>query len=322
MHVELVLPALHAGQAGARAPALELLLARGRTTEGEKNTLEGWLAGAFGLDAPLPAGALTMLAGGGDPGAATWLRADPVHLQLQRDSLALAPGDILPLSTEEAAALAARINRHFAGEFELHVAQPRRWCLRAAGGASIVAAPPLELAGKDVNANLPTGADAARWHAILNEVQMLLHEDPLNESREIPVNSLWFWGAGALPGKVAARWQSATAEDPVVLGLARLSGTRHVTPPPSANEWLERMPEDGRHLILLDGLRAARALGDLQAHAARLQAIETGWCAPLLAGLRSGRVGMVSVLVPDAGRATETTRGDLRRFWRRAKAVA
>jgi len=82
------------------------------------------------------------------------------------------------------------------------------------------------------------------------------------------------------------------------------------------------MPEDGRHLILLDGLRAARALGDLQAHAARLQAIETGWCAPLLAGLRSGRVGMVSVLVPDAGRATETTRGDLRRFWRRAKAVA
>ncbi len=326
MHVALVVPALHAGSAGERLPAIELLLARGRTSDTAKATPEDWLAQAFGLEPPLPAGALTMLACGGDPGDAAWMRADPVHLQLQRDSLALAPADILPLSTEQAAGLAARLSRHFESDFELHVAEPRRWCLRVVnekrGGASITAAPPLELAGKDVNANLPTGADAARWHATLNEVQMLLHDDPINEERAVPINSLWFWGAGTLPKKAECQWHSVTAEDPVALGLARLAGTRHATAPPSANEWLERMPEDGRHLVLLDQLRATVALGDMQAHAGRLRAIEAGWFAPLLAALKSGRAGMLSVVVPDAGRACETTRGDLRRFWRRPRPLS
>ena len=41
----------------------------------------------------------------------------------------------------------------------------------------------------------------------------------------------------------------------------------------------------------------------------------------LLDALRAGRVGMVSIHVPDAAEclAYETIRGDLRRFWRRPK---
>jgi hypothetical protein len=91
--------------------------------------------------------------------------------------------------------------------------------------------------------------------------------------------------------------------------------------PASADAFLERAPEEGRHVVVLDGLRSALAIGDADACRSRLEALEERWFAPLLAALRSGRVGMITVHVPDApnGVSFETIRGDLRRFWRRPR---
>lgn len=323
MHVEIVAPALLAAQGTSRHPALELLLARGRRTHDDPLALEGWLARAFGLGAePLPAGALTALAGGLEPGGDAWLRADPVHLRLQRDSMMLVPSAGFDLSQAEADALAESVNRHFGASFSVHVVAPACWALRARDDARLDARSPLELAGQDVNANLPSGADAARWHATLNEVQMLLHDHPVNEAREVPLNSLWFWGAGRLPAQAEGPWQSVTAGDPVALGLAKRATMRHRALPSGAGEWLERLPETGRHLVLLDALAAAAALRDGEAHAARLLAMEADWFAPMLAALTSGRIGMVTLHLPEAGLSIETVRGDLRRFWRRPRPLA
>lgn len=323
MHVEIVAPALLAAQGASRHPALELLLARGRRTHDDPLDLARWLAREFGLaEAPVPAGALTALAGGLEPGEDAWLRADPVHLRLQRDSMMLVPAAGFDVSRAEADALADAVNRHFAASFSVHVVSPAAWSLRVKGDAAIDGRSPLELAGQDVDANLPAGADAARWHATLNEVQMLLHDHPVNEAREVPLNSLWFWGAGRLPQEAEGPWQSVTADDPVALGLAKLAGLRHRALPAGAGDWLERLPETGRQLVVLDALAAAAALRDGEAHAARLGAMEADWFAPLLAALKSGRIGMVTVHLPDAGLSIETVRGDLRRFWRRPRPVA
>jgi len=320
MHIEIVAPGLFAAGGNSRHPALERLLARGRRTHHEPLAPAGWLARAFGLgEAPLPAGALTAFAGGLEPGEDSWLRADPVHLQLQRDSMLLVPAAGFDLSQAEAAALTEALNRHFGPSFRVHAVSPASWALRAKGDVHLEARSPMELAGQDVNANLPAGADAARWHATLNEVQMLLHAHPVNEARAVPLNSLWFWGAGGLPRKAEGPWQSVTADDPVALGLAKLGGMRHRSLPAGAGEWLGRMPQGGRHLLLLEQLAAASALGDGEALAARLEAMEARWFAPLLAALQSDRLGMVTVHVPEAGLSVETVRGDLRRFWRRAR---
>jgi hypothetical protein len=327
MHAELLVPALFGARPGAALPALELLLARGRRSRAERLTFEGWLARAFALEGDaLPAGALTCLAGGGDPGARFWLRADPVHLQLMREGLRLVPGEAFALSQEEAAALAEALKSHFAGAFELQVVQTGRWCLGAERGAPLAASSPLEAAGKDVDASLPAGSEAARWHAFLNESQMLLHTQPVNEARESrgepPVNSLWLWGAGTLPREARGRWQSLGADEPAALGLARLAGMRHRALPEGAAQWLERAPQEGRHLLVLDSLRAARALGDEESLQARLQQLEGAWFAPLLAALKAGRIGMVTIHVPEAGASFETIRSDLRRFWRWRRSLA
>jgi len=155
---------------------------------------------------------------------------------------------------------------------------------------------------------------------------MLLHAHPVNEARETrgepAVNSLWLWGVGRLPRAVQGHWRSVSAADPVALGLARLAGARAHALPASADVWLESAPPDARHLLVLDMLRAPNALGLAAEYRECIDALEARWFAPLLAALRAGRVGMVTLRVPDAGGATfEIVRGDLRRFWRRPRAL-
>lgn len=299
MHAELVVPGLLRGETTQRFPALELLLARGRRTRSPSLPLEKWLQQAFELDA-LAAGALTLLGCGRDPGQAYWARADPVHLRLMRDHVIVVPPEALEISREEVDALCDALNRHFP-ELHLTACDPRRWCAQVADGAFAGGGSALESAG--------TAATPARGTAgLLNEIQMVLHAHPANEAREAPINSLWFWGGGRAPRAATTPWQSVSANDPVALGAARLAGARHRPLPRSAEQWLDRLPEDGRHLAILDG---------------EVSALEQSWFAPLLAALRSGRVGMLTIHIPDAAEAVscETIRGDLRRFWRRARPI-
>jgi hypothetical protein len=317
MHCELVVPGLFSADAGLRLPALELLLARGRRSSLESEPLEAWLLEAFDLEeAPLCAGALTLLAHGGDPGDTHWARADPVHLQLMRDRVVFVPGAAFSIAREEAQALVDTLNGHFAGRLEMQALEPGRWCARLAADIELPVASPLEMAGRGVD-------PGSRADALLNEVQMVLHEHPVNEAREArgepALNSVWLWGAGRAPLAAQAQWQSVSADEPIALGLARAAQIRGRPLPASAETWLDRSPEEGRHLVVLDALRLPLALSDAAAFSSAVEDLEKKWFAPLLGALRARRIGMVSLHIPDAGASFETIRGDLRRIWRRAR---
>jgi hypothetical protein len=316
MHCELVIPGLFDAAAKKnteRLAALELLLARGRQRAHDAQRLEAWLQEAFELgERAFPAGALTLLAHGGDPGEACWARADPVHLRLMRDRLVVVPAAAFELSAQEAHALCDALNTHF-GDMGFTAAEPKRWCARLPQMPPLDGGNPLDVAGREVE--LPEKAAP-----LLNEVQMVLHAHPVNEAREArgepTVNSVWLWGTGSAE-RTRCRWQSVAADDPAVIGAARLAGARQRAAPRSARDWLERLPEDGRHLVVLDALRTRLALGQ----EAALDELEQHWFQPLLAALRAGRIGMVTLHVPDGAEALsfETIRADLRRFWRIAK---
>jgi hypothetical protein len=323
MHCELVVPALFAAREIPRLPALELLLARGRATQADPLSLEAWLAGQFGLgEEALPAGAITAQATEPRDAGAAWVRSDPIHLRLERDRAKLIPGAACAISLEEADAYLAALNRHFEDRYFFTRARADQWCARTDDESTLATPPPLELAGLEVDAALPGG----RWNALLNEIQMALHEHPLNTERELrgapPENSVWLWGAGRLPDTVGGPWHSLTSDDALGAGFAQLAGIRHRGLPGTAGEWLDRAPEEGRHLIVLDALRGVLVLGGASEHADRLAALEAHWFAPLLEALRRDRIGMVSVHAPESGHSCETIRGDLRRFWRRARPLA
>lgn len=308
MHAELLVPGLLAAGGGARFAALELLLARGRRRAEAAQRAEDWLRDAFELGERFPAGALTLLACGGEPGEKAWVRADPVHLRLMRDRLIVVPATAFDLSAEEAGALCEALNAHFP-EMKLAACEPRCWCAVAPDGLSAEAGNPLDVAGREIE--VPREAAA-----LLTEAQMVLHGHAVNEAREArgepAVNSLWFWGAGRAT-QAHSRWDSVAADEPAVLGAARLAGARHRPLPRTAEEWLDRLPEEGRHLAVLEGSRINPDLNRL----------EQAWFAPLLAALRAGRIGMITLHVPDAAEALsfEIIRADLRRFWRTAKPI-
>ena len=332
MHCELVIPGLFAAppssHPAARLPSVELLLARGRCTSASSQSLESWLRDAFELGSqPLAAGALTLYGANGEPDAQSWTRADPAHLRLMRERLILVPGAALEVKREEAEALCDALNAHFGERLRVQAIDAERWVACFDEDHAIDAQSPLEFAGRDVGLGLPEGTDASRSHRLLNEAQMVLHSHPANEAREArgepPVNSLWLWGAGRLPTVSGTRWHSVSANDPLALGLARAAGLRRRPLPADAELWLQGAPEEGRHLVVLDALRVPLALSQGAAFQDALAALEHQWFAPLLSALRAGRIGMVTLHVPDAAEcaAYETIRGDLRRFWKRPKAL-
>lgn len=325
MHVELVLPALFSATESAPVlPALQLCLARARRDAEERLSLESWLGEAFGLgleEQPLPAGALTALASGAAPGTRTWLRADPVHLRADRDRALLLPNEALAIAADEAEGLARSLEPLLEGRFLLHRVSPAQWCLEVLEGkaAGASARAPIDLAGADVDRNLPDKA----WHPLLTELQMAMYDHPVNTAREAKsepvINSVWLWGEGPLPASARGPWHSVTADHLPARGLADLAGLRHRERPEDAAAWLDRAPEDGRHLVVLDALRGVAQLGDADGAARRLAQLESQWIAPLLAALKAGRIGMLTLHVPESGDRFELVRGDLRRFWRRPR---
>jgi hypothetical protein len=77
-------------------------------------------------------------------------------------------------------------------------------------------------------AHLPEGDEGRRWRVLGNEAQIILHNHPRNAARiaagKLPVNSLWFWGGGALPDSVQARAKVVLNADEELLALAQLAG--------------------------------------------------------------------------------------------------
>jgi hypothetical protein len=218
---DLFLPADVAAEvcADLHVPALEKILARGAsagsdiasassvgsgpsTSSGRAEggvSLENYLCELFGVPHQHGAPIAPISASFDGLGEGCWLRADPVHLRMQRDQMVLVPGG--EVSAGEAGQLCAALNDHFAGQgMEFFAPHPQRWYVRLDKLPDIETLPLSQAAGRDVRGMLPAGPEAARWHQVLNETQMLLFAQPVNEAREargeLPINSLWFWGAG------------------------------------------------------------------------------------------------------------------------------
>jgi hypothetical protein len=61
----------------------------------------------------------------------------------------------------------------------------------------------LSVLGKPVNPYIEQSRQVLPWYRLLNEIQMFMHQHPVNAERlrkgRLPINSLWFSGAGEKP---------------------------------------------------------------------------------------------------------------------------
>ena len=313
---DLFLPQQFASTAcsGLAMPALEKILARSRREALSAQSLETWLCNAFGVldEAIAP---ITLQADGMEPGQFYWLRADPVHLQLQRAHFLLRTDELL--LADEAAQLCESLNAHFAGErFKFFAPHPQRWYVRLESAPNLQTHPLAQVAGKNVYPYLPSGDDALYWHRVLNEVQMLLYEHPVNEARvargEGSVNSVWLWGGGVAQKKSQQPFSAVYSDSPLVKAFAKNAGV------PYENEsWMNNMTGDV--LLVWEGLRQAIQQGNLQAWQSNALNLEQDCAVPLFQAVSEGRVGQltIDVLHSSAAQRFVLTRSDLWKMWRR-----
>jgi hypothetical protein len=323
--VELVVPrlvpALSQPAAAYALHGLQRFLARAHLRRSACDSIEQALCERFSVarQEDWPIAALTLLADGIDPADGYWLRADPAHLHAARGELILTACGRLGQTQPEADALVASLNQHFAPEsLQFHAVRPYRWYVRAAQAQDLVTIPPSAALGHNVDRLLPLGEHALAWHRRLNEMQMLLHEHPVNTAREargaVPVNSVWLWGGGRRPQCRSSAGLTAWSDEPLVRGLALCAGAPCKPTPPSADAWL-RAAGAGDHLIVLSD--------PLNEHASWASELERHWMAPLLAAIRRGAVER-AMLVTHHGRELvrlAATRLDLWKFWRRAPRI-
>jgi len=314
MHCSLFIPEFFSGESvapGNRPAAAETLIARGRRKRTARASSDVWLFERFGVR-PLrgsPVAPYTLLADGGAPGEHFWMRADPVHLSVGLDSLVFgAPA--LDLSRAEADSLVDGLNRHFGEALAFQALRPERWYVGLQAAPEIDTTPPSAARGTAIGDKLPSGAEATRFRALMNEAQMLLHGHPVNVEREArgapAVNSVWFWGGGSLETPGARPYSVVLADNPLARGLARAAGISDRSLPRNAAAMLAALPSEGRALAVLDSASAD---------------LEREWFKPLLAALREGRIGMLSLHLSaaDSLLEVETVRSDLRHFWRKRK---
>ena len=311
--------------------ALETLLSRAELID--RGFPRGYEEGLFALfdlerqeNDDLPVAAVTRMFDMGVIDNDWWLRADPVHLSLNRDRLILTDAQKLEITPEEAGRLVAEIMEAFASDgWLLKAPHPERWYLKPTRAPKLTTSSLSQVVGRDIHGFLPRGPDGKAWHTILNEIQILLHTATANVEREkegkLPINSLWFWGSGRLPRIKPVTWTRVWSNEPVSLSLAKLSGTPAANLPDSYADWREHAGADGEHLVVLDEIYDATLYNDVPRWREILQKLETDWMQPLLRDLKSGAIDRVSLLT-DAGAGFTLTPQQARRWWRRRRPLA
>jgi hypothetical protein len=217
------------------------------------------LARAWGLpvrDGLVPLAALQVLQSGGDPGEAGWAWISPAHWRVGRDHVAMAHPQDLQLDAEDSQALIEAMRPYFAEDgITLAYDAPLRWLARGDFFRGLPTASLDRVMGRTIDHWMPAGDAGRPLRRLQQEMQMLLYTLPLNDARQrggqLPVNSFWASGSGALPAGQA--------------------------------------PQPPADLRLTPYLRDAALLGDWHAWALAWQQLDAGECARLLADVERGR---------------------------------
>ena len=317
--------------AGLSVHVLEKMLARAKpallTSEVySADTLEEWLCRTFGVARQLdePIAPITLMADGMQPGTGYWLRADPVHLQMQRTQLFLHPD--VPLNADEAAQLCASLNAHFAAEgLSFFSPHPQRWYLQMKSIPDIVTRPLSQVAGRNVQTYLPIGPDALHWHKVFNEIQMLFFEHPVNQAREVrgdlPINSIWLWGGGHAVKQLARPYTKVYGDSYLAGAFAQAAGIPSQILPDDLTGYIDE--NEGDVLIVWEGLRQPFQQGDLHAWRYSVQYLEQNYIAQLWKALRNGHIKQLSLNVLNAGVVNRfvLTRSAVWKPWRLTKSL-
>jgi len=309
-----------------RFPVLEKWLSRG--TIKKSKTQHDILSSEFGLtvdeNKDKPYAALSLIAEHREDikyEDKYWLRADPVYLYADRDTLLLSAHEELCLNQQEADNLVDAINSHFKDEpWTLYSVEPHRWYLALEKNADMVTHRLADVMGKNIYHYEAVGEDALYWQTITNEIQMLLHSSNVNFERasrnNYSANSLWLWGGGTLPANNAlnASHDVIITNDILFKGVGYHCGLNVIALDNDFDDEIKNV----NSFVVLDSLTGYIMNSDLYRFMQTLAEIEKDFLVRCNELLLNNEIDKI-VLIIDNNTSLSINKKQLRHWWKRVK---
>src|SRR5215212_5810154 len=195
----------------ARWPRLERLGGRGSIRElpPSRDGLRTWqvaLLDTLGIHdyARYPSAAVTRTGDTLEPARGFWLHLQPMHFMagLNRLTAVLLHG-ASDVARAELAELEPMIGAHLrTAGMQLVTTSRDGWLVHGARELDVQTATPEIAAASPLEQAMPQGRDAPALRRLMTELQMLLHEHPVNVvrlRRGLPeINAVWFHGSGSI----------------------------------------------------------------------------------------------------------------------------
>ena len=139
-----------------------------------------------------------------------WARITPCFWHVGVDQIQMLHPDGLQLSEADSRTVLEAVRPYFAEDgIALHYHSPVCWYAHSPLFDGLATASLDRVVGRNVNAWMPEGTQAAPLRRLQNEMQMLLYTHPVNDARQaagqLAVNSFWVSGAGALPRSITSQ---------------------------------------------------------------------------------------------------------------------
>jgi hypothetical protein len=260
-----------------------------------------------------------------------WL-ATPVHFVAGLSSVHLDARGLLQVEQGARQALAAEFNAVFTESGFRLEALASGFLLTGPRTSQVSIVDPARLIGASIDEALPAASDAPTLRRLSAEIEMWLHNHPINEERlrrgRLPITALWLWGGGIARESVTAHLEAETQgtqlADTVpasaIRGPALLAAT--ASPPPglafgrdpylhglwrSAGASAQPTPDDFEEVLARPGRRAIIVLELSQAFDSHrdwtirdaLAEADQRWIMRALAALRRGDIARVTVVAND-----------------------
>jgi hypothetical protein len=304
-------------EGGARWPQLARLGGRGsiRALPAAPDGLRTWQAALLDAlnvhdHAQYPSAAVTYTGDVGEPARGFWLHLQPMHFVAGLDRLtAVVLHGANDVSRAELVELEPTIGAHLrTAGMHLVTTSHDDWLVRSERPLDVQTVTPESAAANPLEQVMPRGRDAPALRRLMTELQMLLHEHPVNVERlrrAVPeINAVWFHGAGEMPDLQRYALPQAFGDDLYLRGIYRLNDAAVTSAPPDAAAMLARLRSRAVAVVAADDV----------------DVLEAAWIAPLTRALTTGAIGRLDIVL-DCWRVT-VARHALLKFWRGARMPA
>jgi hypothetical protein len=217
----------------------------------------------------------------------TALHLEFVHLAAGLDDLRLVTPP--PATVDETTQLLGSLQPSLSlAGFELLAspsAQADRWYVHCARELQVITYSPRGGFATRLYDIMPQGTDGPDLRRLMTEVQMVLHEHPVNQQRAqrgVPaLNALWFWGAAQLDLVAEQATQRVLSNHAYVRGLCEHLHLEY---------W--PLPADAQSVLSVEAHQQLLVLPDMM-----LPQLEAIWLQPLQSALQRGVIEQLDVYV-------------------------